>query len=351
MDEEKHGTPPVERRAQPRVSHSTPRQGFQHIIVCVDGSTTASACVAYALSLANTFDSSVTLAHVMENHDEGYGPQTTDAVGWEISRQEAEARLELLQKEASHSSGRQIGIRLEQGKPSQRIVALTRELAADLVVLCSNEDSQYASWDLGSTAQQVLAAASSSVLIARGSIVPTTFVPPKRILVPLDGSQRTESVLPTAERLAKAYAAQLVLIHVVAEPIPTRVLVNPEDLELARVLATRLEAHAKVYLEGLRLRLGCDDSSVITRVERQADKRQFLVELSESEQIDLIVLSAHGRTCNVSRPFGSVTAHLLTHANVPVLVLQDVVSSGVETENEADRRAPLLRGSYPLDTP
>jgi len=323
-----------------------PRHGIQHILVCLDGSMGPALCIEYAQSLASTFDSAITLIHVMQHHDDRFGPHTTDALGWEISRQEAGARLNTLKEEATHASGRRIGVRLEQGKPAERIVALSRELGADLVILGSHDRSDHPSWELGSTAQQVLAAARSSVLIARGSTVPPPFVPPKRILVPLDGSLRTESVLPTAERIAMAHGARLVLIHVVEEPLPTCVLADPEDLLLARDLATRLETQATRYLEALRRQVGYDESRVDTHVERQTDKRQFLVELSQREGIDLIVLSAHGCTCNVARPFGSMTAHLLTHSNVPLLVLQDLQKPELHAHGEPDERsAPPRRGA------
>lgn len=348
MHTEQRVTPPKERRARPRASNLNSRHGIQHILVCLDGSADSAICIAYALSLANTFDSAVTLLHVMQHRDDRFGPHTTDALGWEISRQEAKARLEQMEREAALTSGRRIGVRLAEGNPAERIVALSRELGVDLVVLGTHEQGHHPAWELGSTAQQVLAAARSSVLIARGSAVPSAFVPPKRILVPLDGSLRTESVLPTAESIAKAHGARLVLIHVVAEPTPTCVLAVPEDLQLARDLATRLEAQATRYLEALRHQVGYDESMVDTRVARQADKRQFLVELSESERIDLIVLSAHGSTCNVARPFGSVTAHLLTHSRVSLLVIQDLSKSELPSNGESDeRRALPLRGTYP----
>ncbi|MDZ4729593.1 MAG: universal stress protein [Xanthomonadales bacterium] len=343
-------THPAEEKELFHTSDPSPRHGIQHILVCLDGATDSAICIASALSLANTFDSTVTLVHVMQHHDDGFGPHTTDALGWEITRQEAKARLEQVQQEAAQKSGRRIGVRLEQGAPAKRIVALSRKLGSDLVVLGSHEQSDHPTWQLGCTAQQVLAASRSSVLIARGNGAPPTFVPPKRILVPLDGSPRTESVLPTAEIIAQVHGAQLVLVHIVAEPLRTGILSTPEDLQLARDLATRLEAQASRYLEALRHHVGFDKTQVVTHVERQPDKRQFLVELAAREKIDLIVLSAHGATCNPARPFGSMTAHLLTHSKVPLLILQDLPKSELPCHSESgERYAPPLRGTYPPD--
>jgi nucleotide-binding universal stress UspA family protein len=38
----------------------------------------------------------------------------------------------------------------------------------------------------------------------------------------------------------------------------------------------------------------------------------------------MIVLSAHGTTCNSERSLGSVATHTLVHAVLPVLVVQDL---------------------------
>jgi len=338
-------------RRRPQAGDPTLRHGIQHILVCIDGSPSSAICIAYAQSLARTFGSEITLMHVMQHQDDRFGPHTTDALGWEISRQEAEARLQKWERETVGTTGRRVATRLEQGKPGERIVAVARELGADLVVLCSNEQGEHCSWELGSTAQQVLAAGRSSVLIARGNAVPPIFVAPKHILVPLDGSLRTEGVLPTAESIAREHGARLLLVHVVAEPIPSCVLVAPEDVQLARDLASRQQVQASQYLEDLRHRVGYDASLIDTCVDRQADTRQFLLELSESEQIDLIVLSAHGRTCNAARPYGSVAAHLLTHSKVSLLVLQDLPGSEFGLRSEADTRyAPPLRGAHLADS-
>ena len=323
-------------------SDRSPRYGIQHILVCVDSSPSAAICIDYALSLATVFDSAVTFMYVMQHHDDRFGPHTTDVLGWEFFRQEAQARLERLENEAVQRSGRNIDIRLEQGNPGERIDALSRELGADLVVLGSHELSDDRSRGLGRTARHVLAVGHRSVLIARGRSVRPSFIPPKRILVPLDGSLRTESVLPTAESIARAHGAQLVLIHVVAEPLPTCVLATPEDLQLARELATRLEVRAIRYLETLNQHLEYDELLVDKQVARQTDKRQFLVDVMETEKIDLVVLSAQGCTCNIARPFGSVTTHLLSHSNVPLLVIRDPQMS----EFRYDERASLMHGTY-----
>jgi nucleotide-binding universal stress UspA family protein len=324
---------------------SESRLRVHRILVCLDRSRLSEVCLPYAVSIARTFGSELTLMHVMPSYSEHAGRQATDALGWEISRQEARAYLERHEQETTRTLGRAVEVRLEQGHPAERIVGLARELGADLTVLGSHGEGGVTAWNLGSTVQQVLAVTRGSVLIAHASSTAPEVQIPKRILIPLDGSLRTESVLPTAARIATMFGAELLLVHVVQEPVASSVLWADEDLELAKELATRLQSRAKRYLDGVRDRLA-PVPSARTLVVRHPNERQCLLELAEQEHADLIVLSAHGVACDPARPFGSVTAHLLTHAVVPVLVLQDVPSELARTHEVAEH-APALRASFP----
>lgn len=316
------------------------------VLVCLDGSPLSEACLPYGISVAKTFGSELTLVRVMQPRHEHAGPQLTDALGWEISRQEARGYLERLKGEAAAALGRPVEVRLEQGNPAERIVDLARELAADLTFLGSHGEGGVTAWNLGSTVEHVLAVARGSVFLAHSHSAAPTVVSPHRILVPLDGSLRTESVLPTAARLAGTSGAELLLVHVVLEPIPSSVLLAGEDLELARKLTGRLESGAKRYLNRLRDRLAREVGSVRVLVDRHANERQCLLEIAAREQSDLIVLSAHGSACAATRSFGSVTADLLRNSLAPVLVLQDLPERELPAMEDFSH-APPLRASFP----
>lgn len=302
------------------------------------------------LGIAKIFGSAVTLVHVMEpRRPEHSGPQMSDVLGWEISRREAGGYLERIQKETSQALGQAVQVRLEQGHSAERIVDLARELFADLVVLSNHGEGGGAASNLGSTVQQVLALAHSSVFVVHASpAAQPNHELPKRLLVPLDGSPRTESVLPTAAKIARAFAAELLLVHVVQEPVPTLVLHAPEDLSFAHELAGHLELSGKHYLRNLRDRLAHEASSVHTLVVRHVNERQALLEVSQTERVDLIVLSAHGSACDPLHAFGSVTTDLLTHSQLPMLVLQDLPEQDwCGKQSFHPSFAPAMRASYP----
>jgi nucleotide-binding universal stress UspA family protein len=321
-------------------------RGIRRILVCVDDSPFSDAGLKHAVAISRKLGSAITLLHVIEPPAERAGSHATDALDWEISRQEASVHLERLEKEVAQASGQEVDIRLEQGHPGERIPAVAHELDADLTVLGSHGERDVAAWSLGRTALQVLAVTRGSVLITPSSSATPPGGSIERILVPLDGSVRTESVLPTAVRIAKANDAELLLAFVVKESTATALLCMPADLDVARDLAARLESSGHSYLDGLRDQLVREGVRARTVVLRSTDEKHALFELSRTESSDLIVLSAHGSTCNPARTFGSVTAHLLTYAVAPLLVIQDLGESELHRRDDG-RHSPPLRGSYP----
>jgi nucleotide-binding universal stress UspA family protein len=332
-------------RASQRKGHA------RRLLVCLDGSAVSEVCVPHALSLARTFGSALTLVRVMQSsHDQG-GTLVNDALGWEIARQESQGYLERLQRQVSQALGKRVDIRLEQGRPAERIVDLAREVSADLIILGSRGEGGANTEALGSTVLQVLGAARGSLFIAHPVSNARAEASPKRILVPLDGSVRSESALPAAARIARAYGAELLLVHVVQEPLPSALLPAAEDMALASALAARLESNATRYLERLREQLAREAPSVRTFVARNPSEPQCLLDVSQKESVDLIVLSAHGSACDTAQAFGRVTAFLLTHTAVPLLTLQDLppADSHVSEGAEDALAPPSPRASYAVD--
>ncbi len=319
-------------------------KGIRRILVCLDRSALAEVCLPYATLLAKTFGSEITLLHVMQPRDERGGQKTTDPLAWEIARREVESYVGKLAAETEHATGNVVQTRIEQGHPAERIAAFARTMGADLAVLGRHGAGGVTTTQLGSTAQQVLGVTRASILLARSNAPAPTEVVLRKILVPLDGSVRTESVLPTAARLAKEHGAELVLVHVVSEPLSTSIMQDAADFELARELATRLEAGAKKYLARQTEHLMHDVRNVSSIVLRSADRSEALLRIAQEQAVDLVVLSAHGSTCNPERAFGGMAMHLLSQCTVPLLVMQDLPEP--EVERRPDSQAPPMRASF-----
>lgn len=325
--------------------------GIRHVLVCLDRSPLAEACLPHARFVAEAFGAKVTLLHVLASPEGDQPPSRPDALDWELTRREAEQYLSERQFELEQAgvARERLAIEVSQGRPAERIVSLARGLAADLTVLSSHGEGGRGLWNLGSTTQQVLALAPSSVLVAPPEAGAGRAVPAKRILVAVDGSLRSQCILPEVAQLARFHGAQVVLVHVVSEPKPTAILSSEEDLALARSLASHLQTGAERYLTQLRERLFAEIAVVETLVLREPDERRALLEAASQHRADLLVLAAHGATCDAERPFGSVAAYALAHGRLPLLVLQDL--PGLERrsfvpQTQASDGPPSVRASF-----
>lgn len=314
--------------------------GFQSVLVCLDRSRAAEAVLPLAIYLAKAEGARLLLFHVLEPPPETIEVHATDALDCEIARQEARAYLETI-AERMIDSGVRAECHVGEGHAARGVAAIAAELGADLVVVSRFGEGGRDEWSLGDTAEKILALARSAVLVVPPDAPdPARCVPPRRILVPLDGSLRGESVLPAALRLARPDDAELVLAHVVADPVRTAVLQAPTDLALAQELADRLVARAGAYLEGIRTQLLRAGARCVAVVSRSVDHREGIVTLSAAQEIDLVVLTAHGVVCNPRRRFGSVASYLIAHASAPVLVIQDLPFPGGRVDGGDPARLP-----------
>jgi nucleotide-binding universal stress UspA family protein len=144
----------------------------------------------------------------------------------------------------------------------------------------------------------------------------------RRILVPLDCSRRAECVLPLSTMLAEVHEADLLLAHVVQEiEIPCASPPHPEKMALVRQVITHNREMADEYLQRVSRRL---PGRVKSRSIVAPDVTTALYDLMEKEQIDLMVMSAHGHAVNPKWPYGTLAVGLIVYGTAPLLIVQDL---------------------------
>ncbi|MDO8840487.1 MAG: universal stress protein [Parvibaculum sp.] len=288
---------------------------FARVVACVDTSEFTRKILSHGLAVAKALDAPLTLLRVLEVGPNG----PSDPVERKIRQREAQGRIVRL-AQACARDGAHVDVEVIEGAAAEKIALWTHEHRSDLAVLGTHGEGGSMEWSLGSTARRVMERGTGSVLLVPSS-VRSDDIHYRRLLVPVDGSCRAESVLPLAVRIAKAHGAELVLAHVV--PVPELTETGPldkEDIDLRERLAARNERVARDYLDRLRMRLAA--SGISTRVIiRRGDVRSNLSHLI-ANNADLVVLSAHGQAARADVPYGRVTAHLITHIAVPLLIVQ-----------------------------
>lgn len=285
-----------------------------HMVACVDGLPASRKVIPHALAVAKALGGELTLVEVIRVRASSYSP--VDPVEWDIHRNKAQAHIKLLAGEHEQV----VATRLLVGDTAEQICNCVRENAATLTALCTHGDGDAEGWNLGNTAQRVADAASGSVLLVPASVPNERIVEYARILVPLDGSLRAESVLPAAIRIAKTYGAELVLVHAIPEP-EVRPF-EPQNAKLSEHLMDRYEQAASEYLGEIRNRIADEDLSLRPLVLRGEDVRRRLKRAIADEAVDLMVLASHGQCGHADVPFGDVAAHLIAQTRVPVLVMR-----------------------------
>jgi nucleotide-binding universal stress UspA family protein len=296
---------------------------LRRVLVCLDGSEAAERALPLATRLARAEGATLTLLHVMDTPTRGADSRPMDALEWEIDRAEAHRYLTLLMERLQTPELR-VEDQLAEGAAHERVVSAAGDLGVGMLVLATHGEGE-ATCRIGGTAHKIIEMAPCSVLtvpVAEGE--PGTAGPLRRMLVPLDGSIRSQHVLPTVLRLARALKTQVVLGTAIGEPVRTELLSREEDLRLAQELTDRLVPQAEEYLCRIRAQLEAGGVSAVTRVERGHDHRAVIVEMARAEDADLTVMSAHGSNCDPRRRFGTLPSHFMAHSSCPLMVLQDL---------------------------
>lgn len=297
------------------------RMGFDRVAACLDGSELGERVIPHALAVARALGAPLTLLRVLECKTATGEPP--DPLEWDIRRRESRDYVARL---AGDHDGIEVRVDSEviEGQVAEEICLWARQHGVDITVLCTHGARGATEWSLASTARKLVEGAPGSILVvpaAAPSQAPVACY--RRVLVPVDGSPRAESVIPLATRIATSQAAELILAHVV--PVPELIETGPldsETLELRERLVRRNERVANEYLDRLRAQLAGSEVSVRVLVLRGGDARGRVARLIVDEAVDLVVLSAHGRSARADVSLGSVAAHLVAHAVVPLLIVR-----------------------------
>lgn len=318
------------------VAESVPRtENKARLLACVDQSSTAPSVVGHAAQIAASLGLDLTLARVLEHA--GHFGSPADPIDWQLQCQEHSAELAALsENQGGAKPSSQV---LLTGDAADELIDWSTANGAALLALATRNDDQHRG--IGSTALRVLEHGSASLLL----IPPCSSKTPRyrRILVPIDGSPRAESVIPVASRIARHNDAELVLVHV----IPTLAQGTGYPGHDLAVLQSQIERQhrrgARAHLDRLRVRAQGDGIAVRSVTLGPADPRHTVCGLAREEEIDLVVMSSHGATGLNDIPCGSVAEYLATHCSMPVLMVRPSLVTGFADDDPGSGDQTVFR--------
>jgi len=144
----------------------------------------------------------------------------------------------------------------------------------------------------------------------------------QKILVPLDGSELAESVLPHMESIATRYKAEIHLLTVIHKPFVSQTF---SDVALTEPIVEKAvgteAAGADSYLNKVAKGLEGKRIKVHTTV-HMGKPAEEIVNHAEKSGCDLIIMASHGRSGPSRWTHGSVAEKVFRSSCVPVLMVQ-----------------------------
>lgn len=205
---------------------------------------------------------------------------------------------------------------VESSAPAERIVAYSEDKNIDLVVMGTHGRRGVDRMLFGSVTEEVVRNSPCPALTVRNGaeVVPSKAV--RRILVPVDFSDATETAVAHAKELAQTYGAEINLLHVVEEPF------YPPAYELGSVDFPTNDVIERVenqLADIAREEIGYEH--VMVHATSGLPPHEILDYVDEND-IDLVVIATHGRTGLDRVLIGSVAERVLRQSPKPVFVVK-----------------------------
>lgn len=334
---------------------------FKRILVPLDGSTLAERAIPHALQFARIFGSNIVLLRVLNPISFSENPDAVDPLKWQIRKakadiymQEITARLckeletgmpvkKIPMDEDLDECKPRVEYCILEGKTAENIVSYAHSEKIDLLVISTHGSGGLSRWNISSVTQKVINLIYLPVLMVRAYNQPPEGIEPfyyHRILLPIDSSRRAECSLSAGIALARGVSnkeskngehslpPKLILAAVIKQPevpIPEPYPAKIEKLSEQLMQVSRLSV--KNYLKEMQERLPVDCESMVVENASVSSAIQTLA--GQDQEIDLVVLCAHGYTGQSSWPYGTVTRNYLEHGTKTVLVIQDLAREKV----------------------
>lgn len=298
---------------------------MNHILTVVTSARGVDAMLAHTRSMANVIGAKITLLRLLNPvADRSRSTRIVDPLDWHIRKLEVEAALSQM-ADSLRDAGADVTTAVLEGADAEVLCQYAETSGVDLMLLAKAPEN------IGDLVHPVMKRTTLPVAILPvdeawfGVDMPDRY---QKVLVPLDGSQRAEVILPLVTALAQDHNPKFLLTHVVSRPeMPRHAPPSSEETALVDRLVEINRAEAARYLDSFAARVPGDTE---TRLLVSDNVPAALHQLIEQEGVDLIILSAHGYSGRPQWPYGSVAGNLITYCSKPVLVVQDLpaISSG-----------------------
>lgn len=296
------------------------------ILVPLDGSRLAEHSLVYLDALKSLGEPQVLLLSVVDESEDLHSLSPAES-----GKRESNL-LSTYLREVSADAQQHLGLKTEtkvlNGVPATRILEEALGFSPDLLIISTHGRSGASRWRFGSVADKVIRGAVCDTLVvgpkaAEGENWMDAFLKPpfRSILVPLDGSGLAEAALARAKSFAETVGSAVHLVRAV--PIPTMTGGDAGEAAYIPNLLEQLEEGAQAYLK--EVASGWPAAVEVKTEVSVGTAAAVLEDYVSKNDIDLVIMTSHGRRGIVRTALGSVTDRMLG-GEAPVLVVRVAAS-------------------------
>jgi nucleotide-binding universal stress UspA family protein len=292
---------------------------IKDLAVLLDGSEYAALALPWAEAVSKASNAHITLLSSVKNQTQVQQDE------FENIKAQRDAYLNSvvddLQKE-----GVRVSYTIRPGGVAQATKGLIDENGIDLVVTSSRGKSGSQNWLSGGVSRKLVHEIDKPILLVNTPEDQNGSLPHiKRLLVALDGSIKSEQVLPYARALGKAFDCELVLMSVPAVP---RVQNYRAAADVVETIRAKAVANMQKFLEAVARSLREDDGLKVRTIVTGSMPARTIVETATSEEADMIMITSRGRGGLDYLMVGSVAQRIVENTEIPVFIvpIQEVSS-------------------------
>jgi nucleotide-binding universal stress UspA family protein len=295
------------------------------MLVPLDGSPLAELALAPAIRLAVRDGAPVHLVRAHQKLIDEAAPGGAEWEGW--AREQERQYLASLARQVREAGVSRVTAGLLDEPVAVAICSEAQRIGAERIVMASHGRTGFSRLWFGSIADAVVRHATTPVFLVRAAGDEGRLARPVgRVLIPLDGSEAAEAVIPHALSLAGPDGAGILIVRVVVPaqlPAPALALVGADTGVGGEVLEPILES-AESYVhdtvDGIRRAAPSSDPEGIVQI--NAQPAAAILRVAEANQVDVIAMSTRGR--GASRLLvGSVADKVLRGTSASLLLIQE----------------------------
>jgi nucleotide-binding universal stress UspA family protein len=295
---------------------------YTNLLIPLDGSEAAETVLPFARLLAGALKIPIRLlvvvdVSVMTAHIAADKARYLDEL---IAGGERTSRAYLKELSAS-LNGFSVEDSVERGDPAEVIIEKAAQEKGTLVAMATHGRSGFDRWLLGSVAEKVLRGTSNDLFLVRANEKSSVKdkISLKSVIVPLDGSELAERVLPSVVEMAKVLDLEVKLFR--AYELAASAYYGREDhLPDYQQLKAKGRADAQSYLEDQVEALKRNGLSKVTSILTDGTGADEIITCAREHPESLVAMCTHGRSGVTRWVLGSVTEKVVRHAGNPMLI-------------------------------